>query len=137
MSAYVLEQNEINLLTQATDAMLRLNQKYSGSYPLNTETVELIGKYTNDPHNLYRALYITNIKAVNGRYGEDVRTLPKYSPVMSWDIERLNPEQMKRAAQTFSSFMYQCSEDPIYKGPAWNAFYDIYKLLCMMIVERQ
>ena len=96
MSAYVLEQNEINLLTQATDAMLRLNQKYSGSYPLNAETVELIGKYTNDPHNLYRALYITNIKAVNGRYGEDVRTLPKYSPVMPWDVERLNPEQMKR-----------------------------------------
>ena len=79
MSAYVLEQNEINLLTQATDAMLRLNQKYSGSYPLNAGTVELIGRYANDLHNIYRALYITNIKAVNGRYGDDVRTLPKYS----------------------------------------------------------
>ena len=74
MSAYVLEQNEINLLTQATDAMLRLNKKYSGSYPLNTGTVELIGKYADDLHNIYRALYITNIKAVNGRYGDDVRT---------------------------------------------------------------
>ena len=137
MSAYVLEQNEINLLTQATDAMLRLNKKYSGSHPLNTGTVELIGKYADDLHNIYRALYITNIKAVNGRYGDDVRTLPKYSPVIPWDIERLNPDQMKEAARVFSSYMYQCSEDPIYKGVAWNAFYDIYKLLCMMIVERQ
>ena len=136
MSAFVLDQEEINLLTAATDAMLKLNKRYPGSYPLSAATVELIGKYVNDPHNLYRALYITNIKAVNGRYGEDAKTLPKYKPVRGWDIDRLNIDQMKKAAGKFGCYMYQCSEDPIYGGAAFNAFYDIYKLLCMIIVKK-
>lgn len=57
MSAFVLTQEDINLLTQATDAMLRLNNRYPGSYPLAAATVDLIGKYANDLHNIYRALY--------------------------------------------------------------------------------
>lgn len=136
MSAFVLTQENINLLTQATDAMLRLNNRYPGSYPLAAATVDLIGKYANDLHNIYRALYITNIKAVNGRYGENERTLPKYSKIRAWDIDRLNISQMKKAAGMFGCYMYQCSEDPIYGGSAYNAFYDIYKLLCLMIVSK-
>ena len=136
MSAFVLDQKEINVLTQATDAMLRLNKRYPGSYPLSAETVDLIGKYADDLHNIYRALFITNIKAVNGRYGEDTKTLPKYSRLAPWDIDRLNVSQMKKAAGSFGCYMYQCSEDPIYGGSAYNAFYDIYKLLCLMIVNK-
>lgn len=136
MSAFVLSQEEINLLTQATDAMLRLNKKYPGSYPLAAATVDLIGKYADDLHNIYRALFITNIKAVNGRYGENERTLPKYSSVIPWDTDRLNLMQLKNAAGKFGCYMYQCSEDPVYGGSAYNAFYDVYKLLCMVIVNK-
>ena len=109
MSAFVLSQDEIKLLTQATDSMLKLNNKYSGSYHLAADTVDLIGGYAGDLHSIYRALYITNIKAVNGRYGDDVKTLPKYTPVIPWDIDRLDLEKMKNAAETFESYMYQCS----------------------------
>jgi hypothetical protein len=133
MSAYVLRQEHIQLLTAATDAMLRMNKKYPGSYPLHPDTVNIIGKYTNDLHNIYRALYIANIKAVNGRYGEDEKTLPKYTKVRPWDTERLNPADMRKAAETFESYMYQCSEEPIYGTPIFNAFYDVYKLLCLVL----
>ena len=136
MSAFVLDQSEINLLTQATDAVLRLNKRYPGSYPLSATTVNLIGKYTEDLHNIYRALYIANIKAVNGRYGENERTLPKYLQLIPWDTDRLSVHQMKKAAGAFGCYMYQCSEDPIYGSAVYNAFYDIYKLLCMMIVKK-
>ena len=136
MSAFVLNQNEINILTQATDAMLKLNKRYPASYPLAATTVDLIGKYADDLHNIYRALFIANIKAVNGRYGENERTLPKYSRLIPWDTERLNVQQMKKDAGAFGCYMYQCSEDPIYGSPVYNAFCDIYKLLCLMIVNK-
>lgn len=132
MSAYVLEQEGINLLTQATGAMLELSRRYSASYPLNPATTALIGPYTDDLHALYRA----NIKAVNGRYGENTRTLPKYKPLQRWDVERLSPDQMRKAAETFSDYLYQCAEDPICGSTVFHAFYDVYKLLCMMIVQR-
>ena len=136
MSAFVLDKKEIDVLVQATDAMLRLNKRYPGSYPLAADTVTLIGKYAEDLHNIYRALYITNIKAVNGRYGEEEKTLPKYTKISPWDIERLNVYQMKKAAGKFGCYMYQCSEDPVYGSPVYNAFYDIYKLLCLLIVKK-
>ena len=135
MSAYVLDQDEINTLTRATAAMLQMNRKYSGSYPLGADTVQLLGRYADDLHSIYRALYIANIKAVNGRYREDTKTLPKYKPLHAWDTDRLNPEALKEAARVFSSYMYQCSEDPIHGSAVYNAFYDVYKLLCLVIVK--
>lgn len=136
MSSYVLDKDGIDLLAQATGAMLEMQRRYAASYPLNGDTVALLGAYTDDLHNLYRALYITNIKAVNGRYGEDTKTLPKYTPLHRWDTERLQPDLLRRAAETFSEYLYQCTEDPVYGGRAFNAFCDIYKLLCMVIVSR-
>lgn len=135
MSAFVLDKAEIELLTKATAAALQLNRKYAGSYPLDVKTVDLLGKYTDDLHNLYRALYIMNIKAVNGRYNESAKTLPKYTSIAPWDISRLNPAQLKKAAGMFGCYMYQCSEDPIYGSPVFNAFYDVYKLVCLILVH--
>lgn len=51
MSAFVLDKADIDILTRATDAALRLNQKYSGSYPLHPETVALLGRYAGDLHS--------------------------------------------------------------------------------------
>lgn len=136
MSAYVLDKDGIDLLTAATAAMLQMNRKYAGSYPLHPDTVDLIGKYADDLHSLYRALYIANIKAVNGRYGEECRTLPKYTPLKAWNTERLNIDSLKKAADCFSEYMYQCSEDPVYKSPVWYAVSDVYRLLCMVLVKK-
>lgn len=136
MSAYVLDKDSIDLLTQAADAMLRLNARYSASYPLQPATVDLLGKYAGDLHSLYRCLYIANIKAVNGRYGEDAKTLPKYTALRQWDIDRLQPDSLKTAAEEFSSWMYQCCEEPVIYTPVWYAISDIYKLLCMYIIAR-
>lgn len=132
MSAFVLDQNDINILTQATAAALQLNRKYAASYPLNAETVSLLGKYADDLHSIYRALYIANIKAVNGRYGEDTKTLPRYRSLIPWSIDRLSPDQLERAAGRFGCYLYQCMEDPVYNSPVYNAFTDIYKLVCMI-----
>ena len=136
MSAFVLSQEEINLLTGATDAALRMNRKYPGSYHLAPRTVELLGQYAGDRHNVYRALYITNIKAVNGRYGEEQKTLPKYQPVPEWNTERLDPDKLRKACGMYSCYMYQCSEDPIYGSDIFNALYDVYKLLCTIYVSK-
>lgn len=131
MSAYVLNQDSINVLTRATAAALQMAQTYPGSYNLHKDTLDLLGKYSKDLHSLYRALYITNIKAVNGRYGEDQKTLPKYKTLIPWDWQRTtnNPE-LKKAIGTFDCYLYQCAEDPIDGTPIYNAFQDIYKLLC-------
>ena len=136
MSAFILDQKNINILTAATDAALRLNKKYPGSYNLNKNTVDLLGKYTGDRHNLYRALFITNIKAVNGRYREETKTLPKYKPVPEWDIESLETYKLKRACGMFDCYLYQCCEDPIADSDIYNAFYDIYKMLCTILVSK-
>lgn len=136
MSAYVLDQEDIEQLTVATAAMLELNRRYPGSFYLAAETVEMFGKYADDLHSLYRALYITNIKAVNGRYHEESRTLPKYRPLTPWNTDRLTLDTLKKAAGMFSCYLYQCEEDPIYGSAIFNALTDIYKLLCMVIVEK-
>ena len=136
MSAFVLSQEEISRLTQATDAALRLNQKYPGSYHLADATVDLLGKYAGDLHNVYRALYITNIKAVNGRYNEQNKTLPKYKTLRQWDIGRVNTYDLKKACGTFGCYLYQISEDPIYGSPVYKAFNDINNMLCALYVSK-
>lgn len=133
MSAFVLNQENINLLTQATDAILRLNKKYPGSYHLAKDTVAILGQYTGDMHNIYRALYITNIKAVNGRYSENTKTLPKYQRLSPWNIDR-GPDlnDLKKACCLFGCYLYQISEDPIDGTKIYNAFQDIKKSLCSL-----
>ena len=137
MSAFIVSDETIRILTQATDAMLRMNKKYPGSYPLAPETLEVLSKYTNDLQGIYAALYVANVTAVCGRYGHDVGAEPvKYSHVFPWDIDRLSVYQLKQAAGRFACFMYQCSEDPVYGTPLFNAFYDVRKLLCMILVSK-
>ena len=136
MSAYVLSKEEIDNMTQVTASLLQLNRKYPGSYHLHKETVDLIGKYADDLHNIYRALFIANIKAVNGRYGEGTKTLPKYTPLKNVDVKYLSMHHLKETAGIYNSYLYQCSEDPVYMSPIFNAFYDVYKLLCMYIIEK-
>lgn len=139
MSAFVLNQDGINILTVATDAMLKLATQYPGSYPLEKSTLDILEKYTGDLHNIYRALYITNIKAVNGRYNEDQKTLPKYSKLIPWDIGSIHryTHDLKKACGTFGCYMYQISEEPIYDTPVYRAFADIRKLCCMIYVDNE
>lgn len=136
MSAFVLEKKEIDTLTTATAAALQLNKKYPASYGLNDSTVEILGKYADDLHNLYRALYITNIKAVNGRYGDDQKTLPKYTQLRPWDTSRIDVYKLKKAVGLFGCYMYQCSEDPVYGSAVFKAIDDVYRLLCTIYVKK-
>ena len=135
MSAFVLEKNEIDTLTQATAAALQLNKKYRLSYPLAAETVEILGKYADDLHNLYRILFITNLKAVNGRYGEYNKTFPKYTTLKPWNISDtywIDGDALRKACGLFGCYMYQIAEDPICDQPIFNAIADVYKLLSML-----
>lgn len=129
MSAYVLNKESIDVLTLATNAALELNHKYCLSYVLHPDTIKLIGQYRGDLHNIYRALYITNIKAVNGRYGDDTKTLPKYTKLIAWNPENMPIHEIKKALEIFRSYVYQITEDPICDSPIFTAIYDIYKML--------
>ena len=136
MSAYVLSQESINLLTLATNAMLELNSKYCGSYPLDDNTINILGQYTGDLHNIYRALFITNLKAVNGRYETEEKTFPKYNKLHPWNPNNLSTNELKKACEIFGSYMYQISEEPIINTPIFKAIADIYKLTCMYWFSR-
>lgn len=136
MSAYVLNQESINLLTLTTNAMLELNSKYCASYPLDDNTIKILGQYSGDLHNIYRALYITNIKAVNGRYETEQKTLPKYNKLHPWNPNNLSTNELKKACEVFGSYMYQISEEPIINTPIFKAIADIYKLTCMYWFNR-
>lgn len=132
MSAYVLEKAHIDILTQATAAVLQMNRKYSASYPLDEKTVEIFGKYADDLHSVYRALYIANIKAVNGRYGESNKELPRYTELRPWNVDRINVLDWKKAISIFACYSYQIAEDPIIYSPVWYAIQDVFKLMCMI-----
>lgn len=136
MSAYVLDKDSISKLARVTHLMLNLNNTYSGSYPLNDETVELLTRHGNNIHTLYSALFITNLKAVNGRYHEDVKVYPKYTPIKPFSIDNYALDELREGIELFGEYMYQISEDPVYKGKAYNAFYDIYKLLCLVYCKK-
>lgn len=135
MSAYVMSKEDIDILTAAAYAAIEAAKQYGGSYPLSPETLEAVGGL--DMHNLYRYIYITNIKAVNGRYGDDVKTLPKYTGVKELGhIENVEAWQLKKAIGRFGCYMYQCAEDPIYGGREWHALNDIYKLLSLIYCKK-
>ena len=134
MSSYVLKKENIEAITGAAFAVLDAAKRYGASYHLNKETLEMLGDL--DMHNLYRFVYITNIKAYNGRYGEEDKTLPKYTGVRAYNIENADLWMLKKAAGLFDCYMYQIAEDPVYDSPAYNAICDIYKLLCMIIIKR-
>jgi len=136
MSAFVLDKKDIDLLTKATNAALELSNKYSASYHLSDQAGDIFSKYAGDLHSLYRILYITNIKAVNGRYGEDQKTLPKYTSLHPWDTDRINIGELKKACGVFSCYLYQCSEDPICGSPVFNALHDVHNLLCKIYVGK-
>lgn len=137
MSAFICEKEQIETITQATAYVLQLNRKYKASYPLAAETVNLFGKYADDLHSIYRALYIANIKAVNGRYKENTKTLPKYTGIKPWNIEyNLDFEAVKKAACVFSCYCYQIAEEPVIYSPVWFALNDIRKCLCMIYMDR-
>ena len=127
-------------MTQAADAALSVSKKYPASYPLNKSTLDLLGKYTGDLHNLYRALFITNIKAVNGRYGENEKTLPKFKPLNRRevrDITDLSRDTLQSWCDKFDDYMYQIAEDPICGSPIFAAWSDIYRLLAMLLFKKQ
>lgn len=136
MSAYVLSQENIELLTIGTNAMLELNKRYPGSYSLSDETIKILGKYTGDLHNLYRALYITNIKAVNGRYREDVKTLPKYRTLHPVELPQMELYKIKKICGLFDCYLYQISEEPIADSPIFKVFSDIHKSICCYLVSK-
>lgn len=135
MSAYVLNKENIEILTAATDAVIQAAKQYGGSYPLNPETLDVLGGL--DMHNLYRFIYIMNIKAVNGRYGEDEKTLPKYTGVRSWgSAENADNDLLRQAIGIFSCYMYQCTDDPVYNSKEWFALNDVRKLLTMIYCSK-
>ncbi len=138
MSAFICDKEQIDVITQATAYVLQQNKKYSASYPLEPSTVNMFGKYADDLHSIYRALYIANIKAVNGRYNENTKTLPKYTDLRPWSLEygRLDDSTIKSAICIFNCYSYQLSEDPVIYSPVWNAIQDIRKCLCMIYCDR-
>ena len=134
MSAYVLDKESIDVLTKAVDVAITSHNLYPGSYHLSDKTAAMLSKYEGDLHNIYRLLFITNIKAVNGRYGENTKTLPKYTKLYRSTDE--DTTLIKKACGIFGCYMYQCSEDPIYNSDIYNALYDVYNLLCNMLVSK-
>lgn len=130
MSAFVLNQEEIEKLTVAVNGMLELNQLYPGSYYVGKNAVDLLGKYAGDLHSIYRALYITNIKAVNGRYGDDTKTLPKYRPLHAKKLSDFMKFELEKAIGTFGCYLYQICEEPIYGTPIYNAMEEMNAAIC-------
>lgn len=130
MSAYVLNQDQIEKLTIATNAILELNQRYSGSYYLGKNAIDILGKYAGDLHNLYRALFITNIKAVNGRYRENTQTLPKYRPLHKKPLNAYEVHELREIIGLFDCYLYQICEEPIADTPIYNAMQEINAGIC-------
>ena len=131
MSAYVLDQEQIEKLTQVVESAITYH------YYLRPETMEMFGKYSGDLHAVYRMLYITNLKAVNGRYGTDDKTFPKYRGLRPVKFDVLTPEQLRSYCRTFQCYLYQISEDPIDVTPLYYALQDVYKTLAITAVSRQ
>lgn len=84
---------------------------------------------TYSAHLIYRKLYIMNLQAYNGRYREYVKTFERYKKtVPTMDLLQLH-KYMK-------CYIYQCSEDPVYNTPLFNAVLETSRMLADLIVTR-
>lgn len=78
-------------------------------------------------HKIYRALYIANLRAYNGRYNEHVKEFEKYTPSPL-------PQNMIALYKRMQCYLYQCAEDPIYNTDFYKAMEDLQNALAKGII---
>lgn len=65
-------------------------------------------------HKIYRKLYIMNLQAYNARYHEDVKTFDRYKKTSP-------PGDLLQLHKYMRCYLYQCSEEPVYRTPLFKA----------------
>lgn len=131
MSCMILKADLIAAIADAMCEHLAVNTRYNDGYSAENgfeafkacETKA--GEY--DKHKVYRRLYIENLRAYNGRYGEDVKEFEKYRPHKITD-----KKQLYRA---ITSYIYQLSEDATFKGIVIKAAYELQNALANDIIK--
>lgn len=84
---------------------------------------------TYNAHKIYRRLYIMNLRAFNGRYREDVKTFDRYKRTAP-------PMDLLQLHKYMKCYLYQCSEEPVYRSQLFNAVMDTSHMLADLIVTR-
>lgn len=135
MSCYVVRESVMHQVTAVVYKMLT-SQRIADVPGLDLScfdvckagTLTADGFHDYDIHKLYRLLYITNLKAYNGRYNEDCREFPKFANYSEYCIH-----DSTETFHSFESYMYQLSEHPVYNTAIWWALSAMLRELAYII----
>ena len=126
MSCFIVEPQ--NIARQTAFISLLLNDSGSAYGRYHVEAPASLEKALQacydgkkyDPHKIYRALYIMNLRAYNGRYNDSVKEFTKYAPAPA-----PAPSELVPFYKSLQCYLYQCAEDPVYKPDLYNAIEDL------------
>lgn len=137
MSCFIVESANIARQTAFIDLLLNDSgnaySRYHFEAPASLEKALqpcYDGKRYN-PHKIYRALYIMNLRAYNGRYNDNVKEFAKYAPAPA-----PAPFEMVAFFKSVQCYLYQCAEDPVYQSDLYNAIEDLKNRIATSIVCR-
>lgn len=130
MSCYVVEEKTMHQVVAVVYKMLTKKRiadvpgvNLECFAPCKSDKPTKDGTQDYDVHKLYRLLYITNLKAYNGRYCDNCKEFPRFSGYSEACLRDTN-----EVFHSFDSYMYQISEHPVYGT-------DIYWALNAMLRE--
>ena len=133
MSCFIVESECIQ--AQAAFIAEVLNRGYSDLYQISADdALKDVFKACRDrngysAHKIYRTLYIANLRAYNGRYKENVKEFAKYVPTAA-------PTNLLQLYSYMDCYLYQCSEEPVYKTPLFNVIESLQNRLARTIITR-
>lgn len=132
MSCFIVSPE--NVRAQAEFIACLLNEGYTNRYRMGAPEAlqEALKACKTDhgysAHKIYRALYIANLKAYNGRYKENVMTFDRYK-------QSAPPSDLLQLHKYMRCWIYQCSEDATYSTPLYTAVLDLSQALAERIVS--
>ena len=133
MSCFIVSPE--NIRAQAEFISCIMNDSYNNRYRMSAADslydvfAACKGSDGYSAHKIYRALYIANLRAYNGRYHEDVKTFDKY-------VKTAPPADLVQLHKYMRCYLYQCAEEPVYKTPIYNAIRDLARDLAEHLVMR-
>ena len=133
MSCFIVDAECIQ--AQAAFIAEVLNRGYSDLYQISADdALKDVFKACRDrngysAHKIYRTLYIANLRAYNGRYKENVKEFAKYVPTAA-------PTNLLQLYSYMDCYLYQCSEEPVYKTPLFNVIESLQNRLARTIITR-
>lgn len=136
MSCFIVAPENIQAQTQFIAAILNAPSGYSHRYHIGAfEDLQNVFRHCKgakgyDPHMIYRTLYITNLRAYNGRYKDHtpVKEFARYEPSAP-------PTDLLQLYKYMQCYLCQCAEEPVFNTAFYVTIEDLKNRLASSIIR--